>query len=209
MTPRPLVAFFYLAVCASVAFAAPKDVQLGVDAFKQGRYEAARDHFSTAYAAGNRSPTLLYNLGSTQFKLGDYAAAHDSFAHIANDPTWGALSLSNLGLIAERQHDADAAQLNFKAAYDAASSDKLRELAAMKLAKSPAEQTAKKKEPDWYGIVSLAAGYDDNVVLLNDQSLENVSHKQDYFGEALASASGFVRGDIDHGWRADFSGYYR
>lgn len=208
MTSRPPIACC-LAVCASLAFAAPKDVQLGVDAFKQGRYEAAREHFSTAYAAGDRSPTLLYNLGSTQFKLGDYTAARNSFSQVANDPTWGALSLYNLGLIAEKQNDDATAQRNFKAAYDAASSDKLRELAAMKLAVQPAKQTAKKKARDWYGIASLAAGYDDNVVLLNDQSLENVSHKQDYFGEALASASGFVSGDIDRGWRADFSGYYR
>jgi hypothetical protein len=208
MTSRLLVAFS-LAVCASAAFAAPRDVQLGIDAFKQGRYETAREHFETAYATGNRSPTLLYNLGSTQFKLGDYTGARNSFAQVANDPTWGALSLYNLGLIAEKQHDADAAQRNFEAAHDAATSDKLRQLAAMKFAVPPPEQPARKKAPDWYGIASIAAGYDDNVVLLNDQSLTNVSNKHDYFAEALASASRFVSGDIERGWRTDFSGYYR
>jgi tetratricopeptide (TPR) repeat protein len=195
----------WLIIATPIASAASDDFRLGVEAFKQGRYDAARNYFAAAYAAGTRTPTLLYDLGSAQFKLGDYDAAYDSFSRIADDPTWGALAHYNLGLIEERRADGAAAQRHFQAAYDAARSDKLKQLTAAKLALATPAPTL----PNWYGIASLAAGYDDNVVLLNDQSLTSVSHKEDYFTEALTSASGYVLGDINRGWRTDFSGYYR
>jgi tetratricopeptide (TPR) repeat protein len=187
--------------------ASTDEYRLGVDAFKQGRYEAARDHFTAAYHAGRRDATLLYNLGSAQFKLGDYQAAYGSFARIANDPTWGPLALYNLGLVDEKLHHEERAQQHFRAAYEAAQSPKLKQLAALKM--GTARQSVEPDNDDWFGIASIAGGFDDNVVLLNDQSLQSVSNQQDYFAEALASASSFVTGSVDGGWRADFSGYYR
>jgi hypothetical protein len=189
---------------ATLAGAASNAFQLGVGAFKEGRYDMARAYFEAAYASGVKTPALLFNLGSTQFKLGDYPAAYDSFARIADDPDWGAIANYNLGLIDERRNDSAAAERHFQTAYDAARSDKLKQIAALKLAAPPTRSS-----PDWYGIVSLSSGYDDNVVLLNDQSLTSVSHKEDYFTEAYASASDYVSGDINRGWRADFSAYYR
>jgi hypothetical protein len=179
---------------------------LGIDAFKQGRYEAARDYFVAAYDAGRHDPTLLYNLGAAQYKLGDYPAAYESFGQIRDDPTWGALALYNLGLIDEKRRDDANAQRHFRAAYETSRSEKLKQLAASKIV---APQSATQNDSNWFGIASLSAGYDDNVVLLNDQSLVSVSNEQDYFYEAFASASSFVSGDVNRGWRADFSGYYR
>ena len=182
------------------------DYRLGVDAFKQGRYEEARQRFAREYDAGVRDPTLLYNLGSAQFKLGDYPGALHSFEEVANDPKWGALAQYNLGLIEDKLGNVDAAQRHYRVAYETAQSDKLRELASFKISDRP---TPSNDDDDWFGIVSLGGGYDDNVVLLNDQSLVDVSNESDYFAEALASASGFVQGNEERGWRADAVGYYR
>ncbi len=143
------------------------DYRLGIDAFKQGRYEEARQLFVRVYDAGGREPTLFYNLGSAEFKLGDYSAARRSFQTIANDPKWGALAEYNLGLIEDKLGNVDRAQQHYRVAYDAAQSDKLKELAARKIGQPEADHD----NDDWFGLVSLGAGYDDNVVLLNDQSL--------------------------------------
>jgi hypothetical protein len=194
-----------LLLYAGVAGATSNAFQLGVDAFKQGHYETAAAYFTAAHSAGVNTPALFFNLGSTQFKLGDYAAASESFAHIANDPDWGALAQYNLGLVAERLNDPVGAEQHYRAAFEIAQSDKLKQLAAAKLSVPTAQPTS----DNWYGIASLAGGYDDNVVLLNDQSLTSVTHKEDYFAEALASASGYVSGDINRGWRTDLSAYYR
>lgn len=195
-----------LCACMTAWSATGDDYHLGIEAFKQGRYEAARDYFTRAYDSGRRDPTLFYNLGSAQFKLGDYAAAHRSFDQIAGDPKWGPLAQYNLGLIEERRGHLDAAQQHYQAAYATAQSDKVKQLAALKLQR---QASARALDDDWFGIVSIGGGFDDNVVLLNDQSLAQVSNEQDYFAEALASVSGFVQGNLERGWRTDLSAYYR
>jgi hypothetical protein len=196
-----------LSVCIPGWCANGDDYRLGVQAFKQGQYDEARDRFTRAYDAGEREPTLLYNLGSAQFKLADYAAATRSFEQVANDPTWGPLAQYNLGLIEEKLGNPEAAQQHYRVAYQTAPSEKLRQLAALKISRPAA---APNDDDDaWFGIVSAGGGYDDNVILLNDQSLVEVSNHSDYFAEALASASGFVQGDVERGWRADVIGYYR
>src|SRR3954468_18329308 len=106
-------------VTMTVHAAEGDDMKLGIDAFKQGRYDTARDAFTRAYAAGQRSPALYYNLGSAQFKLGAYGASADAFEHIANDPVWGALAQYNLGLIDEAEGRTERAQRHFQAAFDA------------------------------------------------------------------------------------------
>jgi tetratricopeptide (TPR) repeat protein len=206
MSRRALCAALLFSICIP-GWCADDDYRLGVEAFKQGRYEEARERFAREYAAGAREPTLLYNLGSAQFKLGDYPAARRSFEAVANDPKWGALAQYNLGLIEERLGNVGTAQRHYRVAYATAQSDKLKELAALKV--NDRYASASDDDDDWFGIVSLGTGYDDNVVLLNDQSLVGVSNQSDYFAEALASASGFVQGDVEHGWRADAVGYYR
>src|SRR5512147_257053 len=197
LTLRRLIGVLLLANAQAVWSASTDAYHLGIEAFKQGRYEAARDYFVAAYDSGRHDPTVLYNLGAAQYKLGDYSAAYTSFDQIRNDPTWGALALYNLGLIDEKRHDDASAQRHFRAAYELSRSEKLKQLAASKIAAPP---SATPDDSNWYGIASLSAGYDDNVVLLNDQSLISVSNEQDYFSEAFASASGFVSGDVNRGW---------
>jgi len=186
--------------------AATDDYRSGIEAFKQGRYADARDYFIRAYDAGRRDPTIFYNLGSAQFKLDDYTAARHAFEQIGDDPTWGPLAQYNLGLIEDNLLNTTKAQQHYRVAYATTPSEKLRHLAALKIVgPAPAMPT----DDGWFGIVSMATGYDDNVVLLNDQSLIGVSNKQDNFAEVLASASGFVQGNVERGWRADVVGYYR
>ncbi len=209
---RPIAGLIAAAILitgvTSTAWAqAPADLRAGIDAFKAGRYDVARDAFQRALAAGDRSPTLYFNLGSTLFKLGDYPAAERAFAQIVNDPTWGALANYNLGLTAERLGRGDDAQRFYQAAYDTSASEKIKRLAGAKLDIARTARTS--GQSAWFGIASLGGGYDDNLVLLNDQNLVGVSNKSDYFGEAFAAASRFIRGDTQRGWRADAAGYYR
>ena len=209
-TPRAAIRGVALAVlfcvCTPTWSATTDDYRSGIEAFKQGRYVDARELFTRAYDAGRRDPTLFYNLGSAQFKLGDYTAAYESFEQIGDDPTWGPLAQYNLGLIEDKRRNSAKAQQHYRVAHATAPSDKLQQLAALKIVgPAPATHT----DNEWFGIVSMAGGYDDNVVLLNDQSLIGVSNKQDNFAEALASVSSFVQGNVERGWRADVVGYYR
>ena len=157
MTRRVLpVSLSVLLLCVGTSAwpAASDDYRAGILAFNEGRYSAAEDSFMRVYDAGSRDPTLFYNLGSAQFKLGEYAAAYQSFDHIAADPKWGALAQYNLGLIEERRDNLDQAQRHYQAAYDAAQSDKIPQIAALKL--SAPVRTAS-VDAKWFGIVSSPA----------------------------------------------------
>jgi len=199
--------FFLLVALLGGGFAEAADAtyDAGIAAFRAGRYDDALAQFTAAYEAGASSPQLYYNLGSVQFRRGDYAAAYRWFETLLTDPQWRALAHYNLGLIDERRQRSAAAEGHFEAAWQMADTAKLKQLAALKLGRA---QTPDRND-DWSGIASLAAGYDDNVVLLNDQSLVSVSNQGDYFAEALAGAGRFVSGTLENGWRADAAGYYR
>jgi hypothetical protein len=177
-----------------------------IAAFKAGDFEEARDLFTEAYAAGRSGPRLLFNLGVVHFKLGEYDKARASFELLVSDAQWGTLAEYNLGLIADASGDAEAAQRHYRTVYQRADSPKLRGLASSRI--NGMSVTAA-DEGRWYGSFATGAGYDDNVVLANDDALQAISDEDDYFAEVSGATGGFISGDYQNGWAVDLDGYYR
>jgi hypothetical protein len=183
----------------------------GVTAFRAEQYDVALAHFTTAYNEGMRSPTLHYNLGVTYFRLEKLEASYAAFARIRDDSEWGALAEFNMGLVRERQGRQAEAQRHFRAAYDKAESPRLRELAAERLrdgavgaAREPQRSSA------WLGMLSLGSGYEDNVVLADNDTALGFAGDGDYFFELFGAAGRYVNGGGSrNGWRLDLGGYYR
>lgn len=180
----------------------------GIRAFKSGDYSEALADFDDAFRLGMDAPTLHYNLGATHFKLGDYPKAAAAFSAIESDPEWGALAQYNLGLIAEKMGHRSQAKKHFRAAKMQASSDKLRLMADARLKSNKVALTAS-AQPTWNNYLAMSAGFDDNVMLADDATLESVSGEEDYFAEVVGFASRYVHGNFTNGWRFDLGGYYR
>lgn len=118
---------------ANAATAANSSFDAGVTASKQGDYRQAIEHFLDARAQGVNTPALYHNLGVAYYKLGRYPEARNAFMRAVESPKMRALSFYNLGLVAEKQNDDTAARDWFEKAYDAATTGKLRRLAAAQL----------------------------------------------------------------------------
>lgn len=180
----------------------------GLTAARAGKLEEALRHFSAARDQGMDAPTLTHNLGVVNFKLGRLDAAATAFQDLTGDTRWRALAHYNLGLIEERRGRTAAAVKNFRRARSLATSRQLRALAERKL--SPAiPAAAARPSSRWYVLASLAAGYDDNVVLADHSLLDAVSDEGDEFGEILAAAQRALGDDGRSGFVIDFGGYYR
>lgn len=178
----------------------------GLRAARDGAFEEALVQFSAARDAGESTPVLLYNLGVVNFKLGRLDAAEAAFTRLTTDPSWRALAHYNLGLV-EALTDPQAATHHFRQAQALTTSPKLRALAERKLhGGAPAPSAPARR---WYGLVSLAGGYDDNVVLTDDRLIGSVSDEADQFGEVLAVARRPLSGAARRGWTFDLSAYYR
>jgi hypothetical protein len=192
------------------SLAAPEDdYASGISAFRAQQYEIALAHFSAAYDAGLRSPVLHYNLGVTYVRLERLADAYRAFSRIGDDPEWGPLAHYNMGLVAERQGRSVSAQNHFRTAYDRTDLPRLRQLAAARLRDDTARTTSRMADPGWIGTFSLGSGYEDNVLLTDDDAALGFADDSDYFIEAFATAGRFISGNARNGWRMDFGGYYR
>jgi len=182
--------------------AAPGDDEFhrGVTAFRSQDYEGARRHFEQARLAGLDTAALHYNLGSTLYKLGRYDEAQQSFAACARDPAWASLALYNMGLAALAQgRQADAAD-SFLKSWRNTDDDKLASLAFAMLERTDPQALTQPRSS-----VSLAAGYDSNVVLANNLGAGLPAGAGDSFTELLATIVGRTRGATDAPrWSASF-----
>jgi hypothetical protein len=178
----------------------------GVAAARAGELDDAAAHFTDAQRAGMSTPGLTYNIGVVNFKLDRLDAAAAAFQTLTHDERWRALAHYNLGLTEERRGRHAAAQRHFRQAHSLATSPELRMLAERKLPAtvSPAEHVP----PRWNGLVSFAAGHDDNVLLADDDLIDSVSDQADPFGEILAAARRPL-GAAGNGLALDLSAYYR
>ena len=145
----------------------------GVESFQRGDLKEAVRYLEQARAAGKDSVGLLYNLGVAHFRAGNLDTAADYFRALLDYPDERALAHYNLGLIALEQEDADAAPGHFRAADQAGADDRIRGLAREQLARLDAPATA---PSPFLGpgtlLAGLSAGYEDNLNLANDQTLE-------------------------------------
>ena len=201
------IALAGLLLLQQTVFAASDDsFRQGVAAFRAGNYAEAAHYFEAAEAAGRNDAALQFNLGSTYFKLGNYIAARTHFNRIVSDPAWRSLALYNLGLIDERQGHATGAEQHYRAAIQAADSERLQHLATARLLALQRDGGADDASP-WYGLVSIGGGYDDNVTLTEDPSILGVSNQGASFADVTAALSGYLAGSWQHGMRLDALGF--
>lgn len=185
----------FTATTPLAAWAAPEmHFQRGMAAYRAGDYGAAAQAFEQARAERLRRPALDYNLGSTYFRLGQYERAGENFRRLLQVPALAPLAHYNLGLVALRQDNTALANSHFRIAYDSATDERLRYLAARKL--ELAADSVDEDPYDWRAYASLATGYDDNV---NFAPTDMPTYRGDLYGEAYFSGSGVLSGNRDEG----------
>jgi tetratricopeptide (TPR) repeat protein len=201
---------FALGICfGSPAYATPSDdFRLGVEAFRNARYEQALNHFMAARSAGMETATLHYNLGSTYYRLGRFEDAMAQFDVLSDHATWRELAYYNMGLVEEQRRREGAALDHYRRAFDLAQLPQVKALAAARIESlSAASSTA--TDQSWAGLLSFGGGHDDNVLLADNQSTSGTSNESDQFLEMQAFASRYVHGGFENGWRLDLGGSYR
>ena len=171
----------------------------GSEAFAAGRYDEALSHFEDARDGGLGGPAVHYNIAVSQFSMGNYGAARNTFQLIARRfPSMRGLAEYNVGLTERRLGNPSAAQRQFVAAYRHSSDEKIRALAASQLTELERETRS-----DWYGLVGVQAGHDDNVALRDSLGLPaGVSA-----GSPTADLYATLRGPLPGGVELDGSLY--
>lgn len=183
----------------------PSAFQQGVAASQAGNHEQALIHFQRARNEGNESLSLTYNLGVTHFQLGQYGQAAEHFQALVGEPRWSDLARYNLGLVAKRQGRTREANRHFEEVARLAYDDRLRDLALLEL-EPPAPEPVRPDRPprpDRAGAVllSVAAGFDDNVIAFPDRLQEDGSGFEDTFVDLLAYGQTYLSGRRDDGIR--------
>ncbi|HEC18135.1 MAG TPA: tetratricopeptide repeat protein [Gammaproteobacteria bacterium] len=173
----------------------------GLQAANKGNYSQALEYFRKAQKAGLNTPALKYNLAVSYFKLGQYERARTLFMSLTDVRTFEQLAYFNLGLIANKQEDKEAAIRWFQRAYRDVSSQKIRLLAKealRRLGVSP--RKIHHVDPVWRGFVSSSLAYDSNVTLLNNDIL-GVTNQSDTAVDVSAVAGRWLKGNIVNGVR--------
>lgn len=189
-----LVAWLVLlspALKADTSSAAAKQFRAGIAAFKAGELDQARVFLESAANLGMESRALTYNLGVLYYKTGDLPNAERMFLELTQTRQ-RSLAFYNLGLIALAREDQAGARAAFREVIDAGDSDNLTRLAAAQLERLGAQAPL----PPWQALVSLAAGYEDNIGLFPDDASSTI---EDGFLEALAAMSGYLYRQGRHG----------
>ena len=188
MNARVVVAWLILA-CGAAASADHPAWMAGQQSFQSGDYASALRHFQAARADGLDSPAVHYNIAVCQFKLTQWDSARDSFRQIGQRfPQMEGLAEYNLGLVARRVGDDEAARAHFLRAYQLSPDDRtLRVLASNRLRKlAPSHRVGSR----WTGALGMRAGYDDNVVLRDDTGLPQGTTTESPVVDVFLSAEG-------------------
>nr|WP_284709400.1 tetratricopeptide repeat protein [Marinobacter sediminum] len=147
------------------------------------------------------SRALTYNLGVLYFKMKDYSSAKGMFQQLLSSPQ-RALAFYNLGLIALAQDQTEKARGAFREAALASREDNLSKLARGQLAKLGAPPA-----PDrWQALLSLSAGYDDNIALFPDSVASSLGGA---FLESVNALSGYPFRSGDQAIKTDLQLYGR
>lgn len=141
-------------------------------------------------------PAVHFNIGVAAFRLGRYAQAEAAFKEVARTPAMAGLAYYNLGLVAARQGDEQAATRWFSMVGQATQDERLRALAATQLG-----ELAPPRPPgrNWLAYTAVAAGYDENVALVSSSDVLGISGTEDRFVETQLAFSA----PLDQPWRLD------
>ena len=185
-------------------FANSTDWDNGTVAFQEGDYQTALRYFENAKRDGQDGPAVHYNVAVCNFKLGRYEPAAANFRLIADRfPKMRGLAQYNLGLVAQRRNNTEAAVDHFLNAYRLSPDDpKLRILASNRLRElEPELRTASL----WTGALGMRAGFDDNVALRDEIGLPSTLATESPVADLFASIKGPYNGES--GFRVDASLY--
>ena len=179
---------------ATALATANEDYNEGVEFFKKGDYHSAIASFESAQKAGMKSAALFYNLGSAYFKIENYSVSKKYFTRVTEYPDKRALAEFNLGMIAVRENNKEAALDRFEYAATNSEDKKIVDLSKQKIA---ALQGAGKR---WGAYFLAGFGYDDNISATPDNLALGVD---DTFYNIYASADYVIRGTRKSGWLVD------
>lgn len=169
----------------------------GLDAFRDGDHAAALEAFQRAREAGMDTPQLHYNLGVTHYHLGQLDQADTAFARAAEAPDLKGLALYNRGRVATRDDRPDDAASYYRAALDAARTDKVRDLARAAL--DALDAAVARTPPGPTVLAELGLGHDSNTSLQGDDRPDGDSG--DAFAEFLLYGDHQLAGTRDRGLR--------
>ena len=192
-----LIAFFFLLSFNS--HASPEtDFNLGVQAFKSGKNEAAVKYFESAMHQGMNTVSLHYNLASSYYKVARYEDAKKFFKLTYKTDAMRDLAEYNLGLVALKQKEWQLAGEYFTSVVNSGRDKKLTKLSQQQL-------TLLTKGEKQTKVTAFAnVGYDDNIVSALSEAALNES---DSFYDAYAAVDYLVTGKREDGWIADASLY--
>ena len=161
----------------------------GQAAFDKENYPRALELFLDAYDHGMRTGQLYYNLGAVHFKLGSYFEAEAAYLRAARDPELTDISFYNLALVAVKQGDEKKTRMWLNRTIQTTYNPKIRQLAQTLLARLDETVSEAREQRAWSGVVSISAGYDDNVTLLSDAEAINSSGEDDSFIDVFGHAA--------------------
>lgn len=195
-----------LVVSATILFGQNSlaDWTAGTNAFQDGNYESALQHFEADIRAGLDGPAVHYNVAVCHFKLQQFEQSRNSFQLISRRyPKMRGLAEYNLGLIARRRNDPESAVSHFLRAYELSPKDrKLRILASNVIRELEPEI---RSASSWTGALGMRAGYDSNIALRDETGLPSASSSDSPFMDFFASIKGPYNGVS--GFRFDGSVY--
>jgi tetratricopeptide (TPR) repeat protein len=200
---------FILFIGSSPSVASPEEakamVKSGIQAFKDGDLDQARQHLESAVRLGSTSRSLTYNLGVIYFKLGRFEQARETFEKLI--PTrQTALAYYNIGLVELALKNEPAAEIAFRQVLASEPEENLRTLALAQLDRMKPEPTPPTDGKSWVALVSAGAGYQSNVALFPSDAPESIDSE---FLETIAAASGYLVGSARSGLKANVNLYSR
>ena len=195
---KSFIAGLGLLFASDLMASAETDFELGVEAFKSGKNEAAAGYFESALRQGMDSVALRYNLASSYYKLGRYDEAKKYFQSLLDTDAMRDLAEYNLGLVAIKQKEWGSAREHFNSVIKSGRDEKLTGLSKKQIAKLT------KEEKPLQGTVLGNIGYDNNIVSVSDGSALN---QADSFYDLYASANYLLSGKRKDGWIVDASLY--
>lgn len=189
---------------ATIVFAEGDPWTAGLDAYGRGDYRLALENFEAARSDGRSGPAVYYNIAVCHFELGEFDAADTSFAVVAElSGPMRPLANYNRGLVAVEQQRIDDARRFFLVAYEESGDESLRVLASTMLRRT---QRQPAEAPTFGGAFGAGAGYDDNIVLRDDEGVSVNTATDSPFIEAYGSLS--VPVAAVSGLRFDASAYF-
>lgn len=211
VAPLLFIVSLNLPLAGQVSYAQePDPYQRGISAFRAGDYEQALAHFRRAREAGDFRPVLTYNLAVTHYRLGRYDDSERLFRELVQEARWADLARYNLGLVALRKGEREQAIDLFRATERQAADRRLRGLAARQLTALRVEPAVRPPEPTGRAVLlSMAAGWDSNVIAFPDELQREASEGEDGFIDLLAYGQTYATGGRGDGVRIFGLGHTR